>query len=233
LVSARRFRKNLRGFCFLKKNKPAVKAPLILGQMKSKNIETSDLLDEISKGNERAFAELYRRYYSKYHQFLIKFNRHNHGANSDILQEAFLRVWLNRDRLTEIGNFEAWLFKVVSTESLTFMKKEVHQQAKVNRLKAQYDSEAIPSFEQPRYTELNEIKKIVQACIDKMSAKRREIYLLSREDGLSANQIAEKLNISQNTVYNTLTTALKEIRQSLSDHQIHTSLSILLVIGIF
>lgn len=196
-------------------------------------MDTPDLLVAISKGDEKAFAELYRRYYSKYHQFLHKFNRNSSSSNPDILQEAFLRVWLNRDRLTEISNFESWLFKVVSTESLTFMKKEVHQQVKINRLKQQYDSAAIPSFEQPRYTELFEIKRIVQESIDKMSSKKREIYLLSREDGLSATQIAEKLKISQNTVYNTLTTALKEIRQSLIDHHIHTSFTIVLILGIY
>ncbi len=197
-----------------------------------KNLEDAELLFAISNGNEQAFTELYHRYFSRFHSFLKKFNSQGKDHSSDILQEAFLRVWLNRDRLGEIQNFEAWLFKVLSTESLTLLRKEAHQKTKVDRLKSLYDTNELSDIDQPRFMELYEIKEIVKDTLIKMPEKRREIYLLSREHGLTANEIAQQLNISPNTVYNTLTSALKEIRQSLADQNFQITLSILVLLKI-
>lgn len=198
-----------------------------------RNIEVPELLLAIQNGDEKAFAELYRRYHAKLYRFLSRFNSTNKANPSDILQEAFLRVWLNRDRLGEIHDFESWLFKVVSTESLTLLRKEAHQKVKVDRLKSHYDQELLPTMEQPRFMELFEIKKIVNEAIQNMPEKRRTIYLLSREEGLTASEIASKLHISTNTVYNTLTSALKDIRKSLADQNFQTSIMILIILKLF
>ena len=99
-----------------------------------KNIDDKSLLIEISNGKESAFTELYRRYFIKLNAYLTRIYKSNEAHASDILQEAFLRVWINRDRLSEIENFEAWIFKVVSTESLTFIRKEVKQKTKAKKI---------------------------------------------------------------------------------------------------
>lgn len=197
-----------------------------------KNIDDKSLLIEISNGKESAFTELYRRYFIKLNAYLTRIYKSNEAHASDILQEAFLRVWINRDRLSEIENFEAWIFKVVSTESLTFIRKEVKQKTKANNLKALYDNKDLQGFENPRFTELYEIKQLVQETIMNMPERRREVYLLSREKGLSASEIAAVLNISPNTVYNTLTSALKDIRKSLESQNFQITLLLLVTLKI-
>lgn len=195
-----------------------------------KNIEDKDLLLAIANGDEQAFSTLYERYFHKLNCFLKRVYKHNEQHCSDILQEAFLRVWINRDKLDSIENFESWIYKVVGTESLTFIRKEVRIKVKTEKLKTLYDQDELPSVETPRFTELFEIKKLVEDTIRKMPDKRRQIYLLSREKGLSALEIAQFLNISPNTVYNTLTSALKDIRRSLSDQNFQVTLLILITI---
>lgn len=195
-----------------------------------KNIEDKDLLLAIANGDEQAFSTLYERYFHKLNHFLKRVYKQNEQHCSDILQEAFLRVWINRDKLDSIENFEAWIYKVVGTESLTFIRKEVRIKVKTEKLKILYDQEELPSVETPRFTELFEIKKLVEDTIRKMPDKRRQIYLLSREKGLSALEIAQFLNISPNTVYNTLTSALKDIRKSLSEQNFQVTLLILITI---
>jgi len=196
-----------------------------------KNIE-ADLIKAVVDGDEKAFEALYASYYKKLHQFLLKVTQNQEEATSDILQEAFLRVWLNRDRLLEIENFQAWIYKIVSTEALTLIRKELHLKTKADRLK---DSLAIEksTFSLQKPIEFTEIKSIVKQAVQRLPQQRQTIYLLSREEGLTPDQIAKKLNISINTVYNTLTTALKLIRQELTTAGYGTYLSILLILGIF
>jgi len=196
------------------------------------DLSEDDLLLAITDGDEQAFAVLYNRYHIRLSQFLTKFTGDDPSRGADILQEAFLRLWLNRDRISEIKNFQSWIFKVVSNESLTFLRKEVHIHNKALRLKSQYESAQLDSVYFPRVMEFEELKDIIQKSIDKMPEQRRKIYLLSRQEGMSSAEIAANLEISQNTVYNTLTTALKHIRQDLSDHGYLVSSTILLLLKI-
>lgn len=192
------------------------------------NIIESDLIRAVADGNEKAFEVLYTLYYQKLHKFLLKTVQGQEESTLDILQEAFLRVWLNRDRLMEIENFQAWIYKVVSTEALTQIRKELHIKTKADRLKSSLEGEEQTLT--PKHLEISEIKAIVNQAVQRLPHQRRTIYVLSREEGLSPLEIAIKLNISINTVYNTLTVALKSIRQDLSKSGYGVHLSILLIL---
>jgi len=196
-----------------------------------KNIE-SNLIQAIVDGDEKAFEALYTSYYKKLYQFLLRITQNQEGTAADILQEAFLRVWLNRDRLLEIENFQAWIYKVVSTEALTLIRKELHIKTKASRLKSSLESEK-STFYLQKPAEFTEIRLIVKQAVQRLPQQRQTIYILSREEGLSPDQIAKKLNISINTVYNTLAAALKSIRQDLTTAGYGTYLAILVILGIF
>jgi RNA polymerase sigma-70 factor (ECF subfamily) len=198
----------------------------------SRDINTElGLLQAVANGDEKAFETLYRYYYEKLYLFLLKVTQNQHGTASDILQEAFLRVWLNRDRLMEIENFQAWIYKVVSTEALTSIRKELHIKAKANRLKSKFENSEF-GFCHEKPTELTEIRLIVKQAVQRLPQQRQTIYMLSREEGLSPVEIAKKLNISVNTVYNTLTSALKYIRQQLSVAGYGMYLGVLAILGL-
>lgn len=192
----------------------------------------SDLIQAIADGDEKAFKTLYTLYYKKLHNFLLKVTHNQEDAASDILQESFLRVWLNRDRLMEIENFQAWIYKVVNTEALTLIRKELHIKTKANRLQSNIENENA-TFSLQKSIEFTEIRSIIRTAVQLLPQQRQTIYLLSREEGLSPDQIAKRLNISINTVYNTLTTALKLIRQELVKAGYGEYLAILVILGIF
>lgn len=192
----------------------------------------SDLIQAIANGDEKAFKTLYTLYYKKLHNFLLKVTHNQEDAASDILQESFLRVWLNRDRLMEIENFQAWIYKVVNTEALTLIRKELHIKTKANRLQSNIENENA-TFSLQKSIEFTEIRSIIRTAVQLLPQQRQTIYLLSREEGLSPDQIAKRLNISINTVYNTLTTALKLIRQELVKAGYGEYLAILVILGIF
>lgn len=199
--------------------------------MSNKEPNESDLIDAIADGDEKAFKTLYTLYYKKLHKFLLKVTHNDEESASDILQESFLRVWLNRDRLKEIDNFQAWIYKVVGTEALTLIRKELHIKTKADRL-ANTEKEN-SAFCLQKSFEYTEIKSIIKIAVQRLPDQRQTIYLLSREEGLSPAEIAKKLNISINTVYNTLTTALKMIRQELANAGYAEYLGVLLILGLF
>lgn len=192
----------------------------------------SDLIQSIADGDEKAFKSLYTLYYKKLYKFLLKVTHNQEDVASDILQESFLRVWLNRDRLMDIENFQAWIYKVVSTEALSLIRKELHIKIKADRLQLRIENGRSAAFVQES-GEFSEIKSVVKDAVQRLTRQRQTIYVLSREEGLSPQEIAEKLNISINTVYNTLTTALKLIRQELVNAGYGEYLSILLLLGIY
>src|SRR5690606_27838399 len=158
-------------------------------------METPSLLSLIAEGNEQAFAELYTRYYRKLQHFVLKKTSAFGQSDSDILQEVFFRLWINRDRLHEIENFNAWIYKVVANECLTLIKAELHQQTKKDRLE-QWNKRL------PACTRRDE--QIRQSCleyrsheaIDSMLARCWQIYAVNREEGLSPSRIADQLNIA-------------------------------------
>lgn len=200
--------------------------------MSKKEPNESNLIEAIADGDEKAFKTLYSLYFKKLQKFLLRVTHNNEDAAADILQESFLRVWLNRDRLKELDNFQAWIYKVVSTEALTLIRKEIHIRTKADRLQLNIENEN-SGFCMQQSVEFTEIKSIISGAVQRLAQQRQTIYLLSREEGLSPDQIAKKLNISINTVYNTLTTALKLIRKELVDAGYSEYLTILIILGIF
>lgn len=197
---------------------------------KSSNKE-KELLIAIADGDEKAFALLYQQYYNQLSGFLQKFLL-SETAAKDILQEAFLRVWLNRDKLPGIDNFSAWLYKVVSTENLTHFRKELRSKTKISNY-AQAMELKEQELQHSTSAEFSEIKTLIAAAIASMPEQRKRIYLLSRDKGYKPAEIAGLLGVSQPTVYNTLSAALKQIREYLSDAGYSIPLSVLLCLKLF
>jgi RNA polymerase sigma-70 factor (ECF subfamily) len=186
----------------------------------------------VADGDENSFAQLYIFYYRKLRHFLLKMNRGQEELVGDILQETFFRIWINRDKLVEIENFEAWLYKVVANESLSILRKELHAKTKADRFKEHSETQNNNVYFS-KHIEIDEIKKIVNEAIESMPPQRKQIYQLSREQGMTPAQIAGELGISLPTVYNTLTSALKHIRQHLTSAGYGTYLYIIIILRFF
>jgi len=130
-----------------------------------------------------------------------------------MLQETFLRVWLNRDQLPGIENLQAWIFTIASRQCLHAIRTELNHRKKLAALQVrESDREANTPLES---TQLAEINRLVAQAINGMPPQRRRIYRMSREQGLKPAAIAEALSLSVATVKNALVTALKDIRQHL------------------
>lgn len=182
------------------------------------------LLLNIAEGDEQAFATVFELYYKELIHFLYKYTD-SEQEREEIVQETFIRVWLNRERLPEIENFRAWLYKVTSREFLLFLRKKL-QYGRVldGHLKAPAQQVHTPQDE----AEVTEVQRLVNEAVMQQPAQRRRIYQMSRNEGMKIADIAAELSISVNTVKNSLTTTLRQIREYLAQHGYLISLLALL-----
>lgn len=175
-----------------------------------------ELIEKIVEGDEQAFSVLFFKYLPVLQAFATKFTKSD-DAVEEIIQDAFLRVWLNRDKLAAVENVRAYLYKYVSNECLSYLRKKLKDDKITDAFAAKHEHSHNNTSET---IDLNEVTKIIAAAVEKLPDQRRNIYQLSRRDGKTIPEIAEMLHVSPNTVKNALVTALKSIRIHLDQHGI-------------
>ena len=153
----------------------------------------SELLIAVASGNEDAFRQLFFRYHQELgtHVFRV--------ANSielaeEIVQDVFLKIWMNRDDLTDIKNFKAYLFVISKNHTLNCLRKL----ARERMYKLDWDDrfENIPSLE----ANTNIYHNLLDEAINQLPPQQQKVYLLSRHGRLKYAEVATELDISRETV---------------------------------
>lgn len=173
----------------------------------------NDDLPLIADGDENAFYRFYNHYAGLLRPFLLSYTRT--GADvEDIIQETFVRVWLNRDRLHEIENLKGWLYRIASRVYLDHLERDIKRRdRKASFGESMYGSGMVTSSER---THLNEVNDIIRGILNNLSGQKRKIFRLNREMQLKPAQIAAQLNMPVGTVKNNLSAVLREIRERLA-----------------
>jgi len=176
--------------------------------MKRKAIETNEqLLDKLRQGDTAAFQELYFRMRSKVIGFSYKFLRSQEGAK-ELTQEVFVKLWENREKIDASKNIESLLFVMVRYSMLDTWKRKLRYdnfletQSKVEQYQ---DSTA-------QYMDYQECYAVLTRSIEALPQQAQKVYRLSREEGLSHQEIADQLQISTNTVSNHIKKSMRQIR---------------------
>lgn len=168
-------------------------------------------IEAISRGNEQAFESLFLHYFPRIKGFISGILQNEEEAE-DISQDIFVSMWQNRERLANIENLNAYLFRIAKNtvfrhieRSLLF--KDYQQQTEHTA----FISGKNDSIEEELYAK--ELEFLISVAVEKMPPQRKQIYRMSRVDGLSNDEIATRLSISKRTVENHLTLALADIRK--------------------
>jgi len=178
-------------------------------QQKTTHTE-AELFHLTSEGNETAFREIFELYGRLLYPFLFRTVK-SQALAEELIQETMLKVWLSRDKLPGIEHPRSWIFRIAANLAYTHLRRQVLEE-KVKGELSRHD----PGYDDPEATHnLNELKRHVREAVHRLPTERRRIYLLSREGGLSRDEIAEQLQISPSTVKNAIYSALKDIREHL------------------
>jgi RNA polymerase sigma-70 factor (family 1) len=174
-----------------------------------------DLFLLISKGDERAFHQLFHLYNKQLLPFIYKLVQSD-AAAEEIVQEVFIKIWNNRQKLSEINVPKAWIIRIVSNEAYNYLRKQATEGRLLKNIKERSQEHTLTPEDAMSERELS---TIIQSGISQLPPQMKMVYLLNKEDGLSIAEIAEKLGISPNTVKNHLVSALKKLRIYIIEHR--------------
>lgn len=152
----------------------------------------------------KEFEIYYRHLYLQLGMYALRIVDNADDAE-DIVEESFLKTWNNISEGVEVTNFNAYIYRCVRNECISFIRK-----------KKEYDDiDSIPDISEDVIdTSIRDAR--IWKAIDELPDKCREIFLLSKRDGLSNAEIAEELNISIKTVKNQMTKAFTRLREALA-----------------
>ncbi len=193
-----------------------------------KHTTTSDreLVLMIKLGDPRSFEHLFMRYYPRFRAFTFRFVR-DESATDDIMQNVFLKLWVNRDSLKEDLPVSTFIFVLTKNEIYTWLR---YRRAHITSpLDEHMPFSTGPAASPDRIYDYTELELNLQAAIEELPARRREIFRLNRYELKSAKEIAAQLGISARTVEKQIELALRHIRERLrySMHIIIVSFHIL------
>lgn len=176
-----------------------------------KNFHDRELLLLLKQGNEFAFHEIYERYKGVLHLHAYR-KLGDFDAAQDVIQELFEILWVKREDFPETTNLSGYLYNSVRNRIFNIF---AHQKVKSRYVSSflKFNSES-SNITDEKIRE-RELAKQIEAEIDALPERMREVFLMSRKEYLSHKEIAEKLDISEFTVKNHIKKALKILRSRL------------------
>jgi len=172
----------------------------------------SELIQKISLGNEASFTEAFNCYYSVLCYYSDRFI-HDLDESRSLVQQVFVDLWINRNKLVIEQSLKAYLFKTVRNGSLDYLK---HKIVENKYLKGTTVEPVV--FDQDLIEEA-ELNARINSAIEGLPEKCREIFVLCRFEELRYSEIAQRLGISLKTVEMQMGIALKKLRTKLTDNQ--------------
>jgi RNA polymerase sigma-70 factor (family 1) len=192
-----------------------------------KNLSEQLLLTKCGDGDTLAFRELYQQY--KSFVFGVVYARLNSREDAlDITQDIFVSLWTNRQQLRRIKDFKVYLY--------VFSRNHVISAYRKKNIRIKGESYLVEQIDQLSYSAedhrlANELTSHIDQFVDQLPETMRSCYSLSKNEGKKNGEIADLLNISEKTVRNNVSEALKRLRLSLQNS--HPELLTLFVILTF
>ena len=172
-----------------------------------------ELLILIREGDRVAFYNIYERYCKRLFGFVLRYIK-NEADAEEIVQEVFVKVWEARSKLDIYSSFESFLFTIAYNSTISLFRKRVSEKKYLEYIKLLQHLEKAPDLIDE--IQFNDLNSKVQTLLNELTPRQKEIFLLSREEGLCHEEIAKKLDISVNTVKTQMSRAFNKLREIFS-----------------
>ncbi len=177
------------------------------------NFSDQELLDLLRRNADKGIEQMFRQYYAYVCKVVYQVVTDTQVAE-DIGQEVFFEMWRRKGQLVINTSLKAYLRRSAVNRTLNYLRDR----------KIKWDDEhELPKLEDETPTstqslEAAELQQFIDEAIDQLPDKCRMVFMLSRHEELSYQEIAEHLNISVKTVENQISKALKHLRAVLKPY---------------
>lgn len=190
---------------------------LISEPLKPNDFQTEqERIASLKKGSMSAFESLFESYSQKLYRFSYSYLKSETEAE-DVVQEVFLKLWENRSKLKTGTSFQSYLFTIAFNSILKNFNKKALQE------KFHIDLVEFLSIENPSLEIVPDFEALLSKLdllIEQMPARRKEIFVKRKKEGMSVNEIAIEMNISPKTVENQITEAMHYLKEEFSKDRI-------------
>lgn len=174
-----------------------------------KGILNEELLSAIAGGDESAFRLLFDKYREVIFNYLVNITK-SREASEELLSDIFMKLWLGREWVGSIQNIEAFL-RIVSYNKAIDYLRHVARKRKLQEIVAMEIDITVGRTPENILLE-KDFHRVIKEAVDQLTPQRKMVYKLSREQGLTHEEIAKKLNLSSNTISNHIKASLQSIK---------------------
>lgn len=175
--------------------------------------QEAELLSRLQKGDEKAFAELFYKFYDKLFGFVLGIT-HSKTIAEDITQEVFLKVWQNRMEMVAVENINALLFRIAQNRTIDILRKSARE---VLATSLHVELESQDNSPEPLDLLIHdELKNRLSEAVNQLPPQQRKIYTLYKEQGIQQDEIAKQLHLSRSTIQSHMKLAMGNIHKYLS-----------------
>lgn len=187
--------------------------------------DEQSLIAKLSEDDLHAFTVIYNTYWRRIYALGLDYLKSSEAAE-DVVQDLFLKLWSIRKTLPEVRSFRPFFLVMARNMMISHLRKRmIHSE-----LKEESWEQAGHEFLQPDYLlTMKEYRKIMEEGIDLLPSQQQRAFRLSRENGMTYEQIAEAMGISPLTVRTHMSKALVALRQYLLSRSIHLAIALVLL----
>lgn len=173
-----------------------------------------ELLGQVAQGDEAAFRQLFENYAPRLKAFFLQMTKETSLAR-ELVQETFLNIWLYRAALADVENPSTYIYRIASNAAIAHFRKEDLQRKLAASISGAEPVNETGTFE---LLQLKDVQQTISLAVKQLPPQQQQVFLLSREQGLSRSEIAKKMGLAEKTVRNHLTLSLKAIQDFLRDN---------------
>jgi RNA polymerase sigma-70 factor (ECF subfamily) len=173
------------------------------------------LVEQFAEGNEAAFRTLFDHYKDKVYSLSMYLTRSEIIAE-EITQDVFLKLWLKREELKGVVYFNAYLRTVARNVAINYLRRMVQEQLILSKIKQAGDGTSGGTTADT--VAFREYERLLNQVILRLPPQQKTAYLLSRQEGLTYEEIAGRMGLSVHTVKEYIKKALQTIRVFIETH---------------
>jgi RNA polymerase sigma-70 factor (ECF subfamily) len=173
-----------------------------------------ELLSRIANGDQHSYKIIFEHYWDQIYSTAFVFTK-SADISEDLAQDVFAQIWIKKESLAAIQNFESFLYIMARNIAFDKLRKQVFTKKHSQYLKT-YFEESLP---QPEHQlEFKELEQVITNVIDQLPPQQRTAFRLSRFHGMSHEEIAKQMGISKQSVKSYIVRAIVTLKKFLAEH---------------